>query len=176
MKATIRLLQVALLCSLAATGAGGDESPAAAPEAAGAAPNPLAPFVRLIGGEWHIGPYRHVYEWGVGERTVVARTYDDQGRLASEARWFYHPGEQVIRGYSVDPGGSLFEMTTSFDGDQLHNRLRTYGADGKVTDWSADWVFTGDDQYDWTLHVETEEGPKQTMQASATRKPAKPSD
>ncbi len=27
-----------------------------------------------------------------------------------------------------------------------------------------------------TLHVETEDGPKQTMQASATRKPVEPSE
>ena len=173
MKATIRLFAIALLCSLAAAASAGEEPPAAAPEAAaGAASNPLAPFARLVGGEWHIGPYRHVYEWGIGRRTVVARTYDEQGQLASEARWVYHPGEQVIRGYSVDAGGSPFEMTTRFEGEELHNRLKTFGADGKVTEWSARWVFTGDDRYDWTLHVETEDGPKQTMAASATRKRA----
>ena len=125
MSASTRLLAIALLSALAATFAIADEPPAAAPEAAEAAPEPLAPFARLIGGEWHIGPLRHVYEWGIGQKTVVARTYDEQGQLASEARWFYHPGERVIRGYSVDAGGSLFEMTTRFDGNELHNRLMT---------------------------------------------------
>lgn len=36
----------------------------------------LCPFARLVGGEWHIGPLRHVFEWGIGQRTVLARTYD----------------------------------------------------------------------------------------------------
>ncbi len=136
MTAPIRLFAITLL--FVATAADADEPPPAAPpEAAEVTPPPLAPFARLIGGEWHIGPYRHVYEWGVGQRTVVVRTYDEQGQLASEARWFYHPGEQVLRGYSVDAGGSLFEMTSRFDGDELYNRLTTWGADGKAANWSA---------------------------------------
>ena len=149
----------------------------AAPAEEAAEPNPLAPFARLVGGEWHIGPLRHVYEWGIGRRTIHARSYYQAGALASEARWFFHPGEKVIRGYSVDAKGTfLAEMTTRFEGDTLVNELRVIGADGAESTHTGKWVFTDDDRYDWTLWAETPEGPKQTMAASAERRTAAATD
>ncbi len=178
MKSSIRRLAIAMLCAWTAWNAWiaiADDAPPPATTAE-TAPEPMAAFARLIGGEWHIGPLRHVFEWGIGKSSVVGRSYDDQGRLASEARWFFHPGEQVIRGYSVDTGGALFEMTTRFEGDELHNSLKTWAADGSVASYSARWVFTGEDSYDWTLHAETEDGSQQIMESSAVRRRAEPAE
>ena len=134
-------------------------------------PGPSRRFARLVGGEWHIGPLSHVFEWGIGRRTVHARSYDEAGELASELRWFYHPGEKAIRGYSVDASGAFFaELTTRFEGDTLSNELVMIDAAGAETTYSAEWVFTDDDHYEWTLWAETAEGPKQTMAAIAERR------
>ena len=61
-------------------------------------------------------------------------------------------------------------MTTRFEGDTLLNELRMIGADGAETRHKAEWIFTDDDHYDWTLWAETPEGPKQTMAATAERR------
>ncbi len=174
MKAIIRRSMLVLACSTLAIAALAEEPASPAPTATGAeTSSPLAGFERLVGGEWHIGPLRHVFEWGVGKNTVLARSYDGDGNLASEARWFFHPGEQVIRGYSIGASGNFFaEMTTRFEGDTLINELKTIGADGATAHYTGRWLFTDDDHYDWTLFAETADGPQQTMQATATRKQA----
>ena len=104
---------------------------------------------------------------------MIAKSYDDGGNLAAEARWFWHPGEGAIKGYSVTATGEGFtEMTTRFDGDTMINTLETIAADGTPQTHTGHWEFTDRDRYDWTLYAEGENGQReQVMQATATRAP-----
>lgn len=103
MRPSLRSLAAPLFCGALIAAAASAATPTASDEAAASPRGLMAPFARLVGGEWHIGPLRHVFEWGVGENTVIARSFDPEGKLASEARWFWHPGDGVVRGYSIDP-------------------------------------------------------------------------
>ena len=38
-------------------------------------PNPLEPFERLVGGEWHLEGSYHVFSWGFGRHSISALTY-----------------------------------------------------------------------------------------------------
>ena len=37
--------------------------------------SPLAPFERLIGGQWHLGESFQEFEWGVGKQSVKVRSF-----------------------------------------------------------------------------------------------------
>ena len=166
-------LALAALIALAAPIASFAESALtdSTPEPASASEEPMASFGRLIGGEWQISILRHRFEWGIGHHTVLAKSYDQEGNLASEARWFWHPGEQAIKGYSIDASGESFaEMTTRFDGDTMINVLETINPDGTASAYTGHWVFTDSDHYDWTLYGHDADGEKtQMMQATASR-------
>ncbi|MCH9646958.1 MAG: hypothetical protein K0U98_01900 [Deltaproteobacteria bacterium] len=135
--------------------------------------NPLSPFGRLVGGKWKISLLTHEFEWGIGQQSVFARSYDEAGELAAEARWFWHPEEKTIRGYSVGAkGNTLAEMTTHFEGDTLINELELINPDGERTAYTGHWVFTDEDHYDWTLFTHGPESAKtEAMKATATRLP-----
>lgn len=60
-------------------------------------------------------------------------------------------------------------MTTRFEGYVLTNELESLDADGNAARYTGVWRFTDADRYDWTLYVETAEGRKQTMAATAVR-------
>ncbi len=132
--------------------------------------NPMTGFERLVGGEWDISILSHRFQWGIGHHTVLAKSYDKAGNLAAEARWFWHPGEQTIKGYSIDAsGGSFAEMTTRFEGDTLINTLETITPEGTAA-YTGRWVFTDSDHYDWTLFAIGPDGEeKEMMTATATR-------
>lgn len=163
---------------LASTAYAGDaaqpslESPAAAPSAEvdPDRENPMLGFSRLVGGSWKIGPFRHVFEWGIAQSSVISRTYNAEGQLSAEARWFWHPGEKAIKGYSVDSTGAFFaEMTTSFDESLLINELTTFATDGSTSDYTGKWNFTSADSYDWTLYNHTDNGLVEAMSMTAQR-------
>ncbi len=62
----------------------------------------LAPFERLIGGAWYLDDGYQVFEWGVGRRAVISKSYtlaNGQATLVSEGMWMWHPGEKAIKGY-----------------------------------------------------------------------------
>ncbi len=148
-------------------------SAATAPPVASASPSasPMAGFDRLIGGEWQISILRHRFAWGIGQHTVFSRSYDHEGKFVAEARWFWHPGEKVIKGYSIDATGKSFaEMTTHFEGDTMSNFLEIVNPDGTMSSYTGKWVFTDDNHYDWTLFSHGADGEKtQAMQATASR-------
>lgn len=132
--------------------------------------NPMLGFSRLVRGAWEIGPLRHIFEWGIANSTVFSRSYDSEGNFAAEARWFWHPGEQAIRGYSIDATGAFFaEMTTSFDGNVMINELTTVSVDGSKSDYTGKWIFTSEDSYDWTLFSRSGEELVEAMSMSAKR-------
>ncbi len=139
-----------------------------------AAEDPLAAFAPFIGGQWHLdGSYTEL-EWGVGRRAVNARSYfvvDGQAKLVSEGFWFWHPGEQQIKGIftAIDMPVVLFLYTTRFEGDAMIGDLRAYAASGKETVFVETWKLEDDSHFAWTLSSETADGEEQSMSGTYTR-------
>jgi hypothetical protein len=145
------------------------------PEAGQPASNPLAPFERLIGGEWHLEGSYQEFEWGVGQRSVKARSYfmvDDSPKLVSEGIWFWHPGEKEIKGVftAIDMPVTFFDYTTRFEDEKMVNDLRSYGSDGYETVYVESWDFTDDTHFVWKLQSKTPDGLKEEMGGTYSRK------
>ena len=119
------------------------------------AAQPLAPFERLIG-RWHLGDSHQEFVWGVGRQSVMARSYflvDGEPRLVSEGMWFWHPGEERIKGIvtAINMPVTFFDYTTRFEGDKMVSELISYDADGKASYYVETFEFVGESQYEWTL-------------------------
>ena len=140
-----------------------------------AAANPLEPFGRLVGSEWHSGDNYHALEWGLGKLSVVVKSYfmvDGKPKLVSEGMWYWHPVEKTIKGVatSVDMGVTLWDYTTSFEGNTMRSDLVTYAPDGKVDQYVETWEFTDENTYVWSLLTESDEGLKKILGSTYTRK------
>jgi len=138
-------------------------------------PNPLSSFERLIGSQWHLEGSYQEFEWGVGQRSVRARSYfviDGAPRLVSEGFWYWHPGEEAIKGVftAINMPVDVFEYTTRFEGDNLISELVTYDASGTRTAYSETWEFTDDAHFAWSLFLKTPDGPKKEMGGIYTKK------
>ncbi len=135
---------------------------------------PLAPFERFIGGAWHLDGSYQVFEWGLDRRVVHARSYaeiEGDTTLVSEGMWYWHPGEERIRGTvtAIRMPVSFFEYETRFDGDTTIHRLRSYGEMGG--DYVEHWTLEGEDHYRWTLFAEAEQGRERLMTGLYERVP-----
>jgi hypothetical protein len=118
--------------------------------------NPLAGFERLIGGRWQLDNSYQTFEWGVGELSVVSRSYVQTlsgDKLTSEGIWFYHPGDQAIHGVftSIDMGIQLFEYETWFADNEIISKLITWDENHQRGEWEEVWMFTDDRHYIWDL-------------------------
>ena len=136
--------------------------------------NPLAPLARLIGGEWHQEGNYQVVEWGVGQKSVASRHYflvNGEPQLVSEGFWFWHPGEQAIKGtfVAIEMPVEVFEYTTTFEGDKMISELKAYNPEGVEENYVEEWVFTGEDQYTFSLYADTPAGRQQAMEMSFVR-------
>lgn len=141
--------------------------------------NPLQPFERLIGGQWHLGESYQELEWGVGRQSVKARSYfviAGEAKLVSEGVWYWHPGEQQIKGLftAIDMPVVLFDYTTRFEGDTMVNDLRAYATNGKETIFRETWKFTDDTHYEWKLTSVMPDGSEAVMSDTYTRRPSPP--
>lgn len=141
-----------------------------------AAGNPLAPFTRLVGGTWQTEGSYQEFEWGLGQQSLVVRSYfvqDGQSKLVSEGAWVWHPGKQQIKGSftAIEMPVVFFDYTTRFEGNTMISELASYTAKGEELSYRETWEFTDDDQYVWTLYRITPEGPKREMGATYSRKP-----
>lgn len=139
------------------------------------APNPLAPFERLMGGQWHLEGSYQEFEWGVGRRSVRARSYflvDGQPKLVAEGLWFWHPGEKQIKGVftAIDMPVVFFDYTTSFEGNKMVNDLHSYSAKGAETAYVETWEFTDDTHFVWKLMKKTPEGLSEEMSGTYSKK------
>jgi hypothetical protein len=137
--------------------------------------NPLAPFERLIGGQWQLEGSYQEFEWGVGRRSVKARSYfvvDGEPKLVSEGVWFWHPGEQAIKGVvtAIDMPVVLFDYTTWFEGDRMVSELRSYDAEGAESPYVETFEFTQTDQYVWRLFKPTADGLEEEMSGTYSRR------
>ena len=138
------------------------------------APNPLAKFDRLVGGQWHIEGSYQEFEWGVGRRSVIARSYflvQGEPKLVSEGIWYWHPQEKRIRGIftAIDMPVELFEHTTRFEGNSLVSELAAYDAEGTKSTYTEMWEFVDESHFVWTLFVETPDGLKEEMSGTYSR-------
>lgn len=139
------------------------------------ASNPLAPFERLIGGQWYLQGSYQEFEWGVGRQSVKSRSYfivDGKPKLVSEGIWFWHPGEKQIKGFftAIDMPVVFFDYTTRFEENRMVNDLRSYGSKGNESVYVEIWDFTGDTRFVWSLLRKTPDGLKEQMGGTYTRK------
>ncbi len=129
---------------------------------------PLAPFDTFVGGRWQLGESSHELEWGVGGRSVRLRGYavlGGEAKLVSEGMWFWHPGEERIKGLftAIDMAPQFFECTTRFEGKTMVNDLLVYTAGGGPQRYVERWEPIDEDRYRWTLLEITDNGPKETF-------------
>lgn len=138
------------------------------------APNPLEPFGKLVGGQWQLDGSYQEFEWGLGRRSVKARSYfvvEGEPRLVSEGIWFWHPGEEQIKGVftAIDMPVVFFDYTTRFESNTMINDLRAYGVNGTETRYLETWDFIDDEHYVWALAKKTPEGLKEQMSGTYSR-------
>ncbi len=129
------------------------------------AQNPLQPFESIIGGQWWLGEDSYqTFEWGVGNLSVRAEAYfmiDGQAIKGSEGKWFYHPGEQKIKGFfnAQNMPITFFDYTTVFDEQgNLINTFVGYGPMGNGLTFQESWIFTSTNSFTWTLSSVGENG------------------
>lgn len=139
------------------------------------APNPLAGFERLVGGQWYLDSSYQEFVWGVGNRSVIARSYfliDGKPKLVSEGMWYWHPEERRIKGVftAIDMPVVVFEHTTRFEANSLVSELVAYDAEGTRSTYTEKWEFVDEAHFEWTLFVETPEGNKEEMSGTYSRK------
>ena len=160
-------LALLALCG-AGTALAEDETPALA------GPGPLGFLQRLVGCAWYLGDSWQTFHWGVGERSLIGRAYspgrDGEPLLVSDGLWFWHPGEQRVKGYFFavpEMPVHFFDYTTRFEGDTMVNRLHSFGEMGG--NYEEHWEFTGPDSYRWTLYATGGEGRRQIMDGTYRR-------
>lgn len=139
------------------------------------ASNPLAPFERVIGGQWHLEGSYQEFEWGIGQRSVKARSYlivEGKPQLVSEGIWFWHPGEKQIKGAftAINMPVVFFDYTTRFEKNKMVNDLRSYGSTGVESHYVETWEFTDDTNYVWKLSTRTDDGLQEVMVGTFTKK------
>ena len=137
--------------------------------------NPLAPFERLIGGQWHLEGSYSEFEWGLGRQSVITRSYfvvEGEPKLVSEGFWYWHPGEQAIKGAftAIDMPVVFFDYTVRFEGDMMVADLVGYDAAGAASSYIETWEFTDDTHYVWKLFSETPDGPQEVMGGTFDRR------
>ncbi|MBT8203092.1 MAG: hypothetical protein KJO87_07295, partial [Acidimicrobiia bacterium] len=120
------------------------------------------------------GDSYHVFSWGFGRKSITALTYraGEQPVLAGDGGWFWHPGEQAIRGFLFAEGMGIdvFEYTSRWDGATLVSDLVTYGTEGSEGHYEERWEFIGPDTYEWSLWARTGAGLEQAMSGTFQRK------
>jgi len=137
--------------------------------------SPLAPFGRLVGGQWHSEGNYQEFEWGVGKQSVRSRGFrlvGDSTVLVAEGLWFWHPGHSEIRGLVTAQNMPfvLLEYRTRFEGQEMINDIRAYGAQGREQMYLERWKFIDHDHYEWTLQENTPDGMKTVMSATYERR------
>ena len=136
---------------------------------------PLQPFERLVGGQWHLQNTFLVFEWGVGRKSVRARSYRviaGEAKLVSEGAWYWHAGDGAIKGVftAIDMPVELFDYTARFEGDTMFFDLSAYAASGNETRFSETWKFVDDSHFEWTLSGVLPDGRAETMSGTYERR------
>ncbi|MDR9409377.1 MAG: hypothetical protein RI573_11080 [Balneolaceae bacterium] len=130
--------------------------------------NPLSGFETIIGGEWHQQGGYQIFKWGLGKKSVIADNYfivEAEAQKVSEGVWFWHPGEQQIKGYftAINMPVEFFDYSTRFIEDGIESDLSAYNSSGQLTQYSEKWVFDDQNQISWTLYSLEGNEKKQVM-------------
>ena len=144
------------------------------PESPKSMSDPLAPFERLVGGQWHLEGSYQEFEWGVGRRSVKSRSYfiiEGEPKLVAEGIWFWHPGEKQIKGVftAIDMPVVFFDYTTRFEGDGMVSDFSSYGVNGSETAYVETWDFTDATHYVWKLFKKTPDGMHEEMSGTYSK-------
>ncbi len=142
---------------------------------------PMAPLERFVGGQWVVdGRWdageplhaRSIYEWGVNQKMIKARTYVRNGSTE------YQRYEAV---FGWDPKRKhLFETSFAFDGDVSNQVIEVADNDTLKIGWtpfSADDLpkvrqtlhFTSADSFVWTVWVKQKGDWKRIIEATWRR-------
>jgi hypothetical protein len=154
---------LALLVALALAGAPRIPAP---PQDAGASPpstaDPLAPFARMVRGEWRMtaasgsGQFDR-WTWGPGRHSIRNRTF---GFGAGDTPWasldvyYRHPGRGEVRVLHLHPdipgvGRGAGEGTMSFEGERAEATYELFqpGAPVQPRALTMRWTFDGPDRF-----------------------------
>lgn len=139
------------------------------------AENPLLGFEQLMGGEWHQDGGYQTFRWGVGKKSVIAENYfvlNGEPQKVSEGIWFWHPGEQQIKGYftAINMPVEFFDYTTRFTETGFESDLKTYDSSGHSTRYLEKWEFESQDIIKWTLYSVDSEDLTEVMGGRMNRK------
>ncbi len=126
------------------------------------APPALAPFARMIGGEWRVTFQSGTkqfdrWRWGPGRHSVVAETYGPDAAGNPWRVWsvyFRQPGSDGVRLISLHPragelGRGIAEGTAVMEGERMVARttLRQSGRVDQPRHIETRWEFHGPDAY-----------------------------
>lgn len=120
--------------------------------------NPLQPFEFLIGGTWSTETTVQTFEWGVGQKSVHSKLYFINAAdttLNGEITWFWHPGEQAIKGYGhlLSDQISFFDYSTEFENPRwMNNQVVGFNNQPNGVNIFESIEFIGDDEYRWTMY------------------------
>ncbi|NBC66773.1 MAG: hypothetical protein GVY07_14095 [Bacteroidetes bacterium] len=90
--------------------------------------NPLSGFAAIVGGEWHRQGGYQTFKWGIGKKSVIAENYfimEGKAQKVSEGVWFWHLGEQQIKGYftAINMPVEFFDYTTRLTNNGIESDL-----------------------------------------------------
>lgn len=117
---------------------------------------PLKPFEQFIG-EWKLDNAVQVFEWGVGKTSVMGKSYrldsDKSRTLISEGMWFWHPGEQKVKGFfmAINMPVVFFDYTTRFQDRKMVSELSSFDKTGNKSSYTEWMELQSDSTYKWTL-------------------------
>lgn len=120
--------------------------------------NPLQPFEFFIGGAWVSETTYQTFEWGVGKLSVKSKLYfleGDKKTLVGEITWFWHPGENKIKGYghAINMAMNFFEYTTKFESPTvMMNTFYAYGGQYDGVAQHEKLEFINQNEYLWTYY------------------------
>lgn len=130
------------------------------------AADPMAPFARLIGGEWRVTAASgtsmfHTWNWGPGKHSVRVMT---DGSGASGQPWralqvyYWHPGRKRVCVWGASPyARSVSEGTIHFEGEAADGAMDLYQTGGNRK-MGLRWTFDGPDRYRDTLLEDSGKG------------------
>lgn len=136
--------------------------------------SPLAPFARLVGGEWRVGfaggaSSVHAWRWGPGQHSMHKWT---DGSDPSGGPWavevlYWHPGHRQVQmlalhGTIPGVGRGVGDGSIAFDGDTA-NGLMTLRQPRGPRKLGLRWAFEGPDAYHGTLLEDSGAGGMQPL-------------
>ena len=139
-------------------------------------PNPLQPFDRFIGGAWYLGSNYQTFEWGLGEKSVIAKMYvkTEMGdKLVSDFTWLWHPGKEKIIGFGTGIGleRDFFEYESTFHGDTLLSLVWAYHNGNTETTAQKEYIIlTDENHYYWQLFEPLDGDWKENMHGMFNRR------